>query len=46
MIDFHLGFAARLAGASRAGTRMGKSLDNAIGRSIASIESLMKSEER
>ncbi|MGB7815431.1 MAG: hypothetical protein WBL28_03685 [Methylotenera sp.] len=40
-IDFHLGFAARLAVASVEfeGTRLGESFDKAIDRSVASIES-------
>ncbi len=40
-IDFHLGFAARLAAASAGfeGTRLGESLEKAIERSLASIES-------
>jgi hypothetical protein len=40
-VDFHLGFAARLAAVSVEfeGTRLGESLDKAIERSVASIES-------
>ncbi len=41
LIDFHLGFAARLASASIEfeGTRLGESFDKAIDRSLVSIES-------
>lgn len=41
LIDFHLGFAARLAGVSAEleGTRLGEALNKAIERSVASIES-------
>jgi hypothetical protein len=41
-IDFHLGFAARLAAVSVEfeGTRLGESLDKAIGRSLDAIESV------
>ena len=41
-IDFHLGFAARLAVASLEfeGTRLGESFEKAIDRSVASIESV------
>ena len=40
---FHLGFAARLvlASAEHEGTRIGDAIDQLIGRSIASIDSLM-----
>jgi hypothetical protein len=41
-VDFHLGFAARLAAsaAEAAGGALSKSLDSAIGRSIDAIESM------
>jgi hypothetical protein len=40
-VDFHLGFASRLAAVSDQfeGTRLGEFFDKAIGRSLASIES-------
>jgi hypothetical protein len=46
-IDFHLGFAARLAAVSIEfdGTQLGKSFDKAIERSLASIESDLASIE-
>lgn len=41
-VDFHIGFAARLAVASKEveGTQVGKTLDKAIDRSLAALDSL------
>jgi len=41
-VDFHLGFAARLAVVSLESNRMGESIDKAIERSMAAIESAAK----
>jgi hypothetical protein len=40
-IDFHLGFASRLAAVSQEGTRMSESLGRIIQRSVSAIESAL-----
>ncbi len=43
-IDFHLGFASRLAAASAEDLRMGESLDKIIERSLSAIESTLEAQ--
>ena len=45
-IDFHLGFAARLAVASLEDTRIGEAINKAIDRSLSAIESVPAAKER